>query len=52
MIADSGLVRTVEVVVAPDTCDEPDTVLTGEKCDMAEPGRAGRALLVVVIALF
>lgn len=48
---DSGLVRTVEVVVAAvGGCDEPETVTAGEKCAIAEPGRAGGGL--VAMALF
>lgn len=40
---DSGRVRT-DVVVAADMLEVVDTVLTGEKCAIAEPGRAGRFL--------
>jgi hypothetical protein len=43
---DSGRVREVPAaavdVVAVEALDVPDTLLAGEMCAMAEPGRAGR----------
>lgn len=47
-MTDSGLVR----VVAEGGCTAADTVPADEKCAMAEPGLAGRVLVVVVMALF
>ena len=44
-MADSGLVRTG--AVAAGACEEPDPVPADEKCDIAEPGRAGTVLVAI-----